>query len=110
LSDFRRATGNGPSNDWAAFKFMIPEAGSYSVYARWPANGNRSTSVRYRVFETVGGVMFYDQNKNQQINGGQWNLLGTWNWMTGGQGQVIISRSLSGPGQLAADAVRIVRN
>jgi hypothetical protein len=110
LSNFRRATGDGPENDWAAFKFKVPASGSYSVYARWPASASRSTSVRYRVFETIGGTMFFNGNRNQQINGGQWNLLGTWNWSAGGWGQVLISRSLSGPGQLAADAIRVVRN
>lgn len=110
LSNFRRATGAGPSGDWAAFQFHIPAAGSYSVYARWPASSNRSTAVRYRVFETIGGTMFYNADRNQQINGGQWNLLGTWNWTTADWGQVIISRSLSGSGQLAADAIRVVRN
>jgi hypothetical protein len=110
LSNFRRTNGNGPENDWAAFKFKVPASGSYSVYARWPANSNRSTSVRYRVFETIGGTMFFNGNRNQQINGGKWNKLGTWSWSSGGWGQVIISRSLSGSGQLAADAIRVVRN
>lgn len=110
LSGFRRAEGDGPTNDFASFKFKVPATGSYSVYAWWPSSGNRSTSVRYRVYETLGGTRFYNGNKNQQINGGQWNLLGTWTWTETGWAQVLISRSLSGPGQLAADAIRVVRH
>lgn len=110
LVNFRRATGAGPTNDGASFDFKIPATGSYSVYARWPASANRSTAVRYRVFETIGGTMFYNADQNQRANGGEWVLLGTWNWTQTGWARVLISRSLSGAGELAADAIRVVRN
>lgn len=110
LSSFRRADGDGPTGDWAAFKFKVPETGTYSVYAWWPQAASRSTAVRYRVFETIGGTMFFNGNVNQRVDGGQWNLLGTWTWTKTGWAQVLISRSLSGPGTLAADAIRIVRH
>jgi len=110
LINFRRSTGAGPTNDGAYFDFLIPATGTYSVYARWPASSNRSTAVRYRVFETIGGTMFYNGDQNQQINGGKWVLLGTWNWTQTGWARVLISRSLSGPGELAADAIRVVRH
>lgn len=110
LSNFRRSTGDGPTNDGAFFDFKIPATGKYSVYARWPSNSSRSTSARFRVYETIGGTRFYDKSHNQQQNGGEWVLLGTWTWTKTGWGRVLISRSLSGPGQLAADAIRVVRN
>ena len=110
LQDFKVADGDGPTNDGAAFYFRVSATGTYSVYAWWPQSSNRSTSVSYRVFEVEGGTLFLDTTVNQQTNGGKWNRLGTWTWDVTGWGKVLMSRSLSGAGVMAADGIRVVRH
>jgi hypothetical protein len=110
LNNFRLTDGAGPTNDGASFLFRVTATGSYSVYAWWPSATTRSTTVSYRVFETDGGTMLADLKVNQQTNGGQWNHLGTWNFTKTGWGKVLMSRSLSGAGTMAADGIRVVRN
>jgi hypothetical protein len=109
LNTFRLTDGAGPTNDGAAFLFYISSPGSYKVYAWWPESSTRTTSASYRVFELDGGTMLADLLKNQQIDGGQWNLLGTWTFGQVGWGKVLMSRSLAGAGTLAADAIRVVK-
>lgn len=109
LDSFRLADGAGATNDGAAFLFYIGSPGTYKVYAWWPSASTRTTSASYRVFELDGGTMLADLTVNQQVNGGQWNLLGTYTFGQMGWGKVLMSRSLSGPGKIAADAIRVQR-
>ncbi|HEX6369051.1 MAG TPA: hypothetical protein VF006_08960 [Longimicrobium sp.] len=109
LNSFRLTDGAGATNDGAAFKFYISSPGSYKVYAWWPESSTRTTSASYRVFELDGGTMLADLLVNQQIDGGQWNLLGTYTFGQVGWGKVLMSRSLAGAGTLAADAIRVVK-
>jgi hypothetical protein len=109
LNSFRLTDGAGPANDGAAFLFYISSPGSYKVYAWWPAASSRTTSASYRVFELDGGTMLADLTKDQQTDGGQWNLLGTYTFGQVGWGKVLMSRSLAGAGTLAADAIRVVK-
>lgn len=109
LNSFRLTDGAGPTNDGAAFLFYISSPGSYKVYAWWPESSTRTTSASYRVFELDGGTMLADLTKNQQTDGGQWNLLGTYTFGQVGWGKVLMSRSLAGAGTLAADAIRVVK-
>ena len=109
LNSFRLTDGAGPTNDGAAFLFYISSPGTYRVYAWWPEASTRTTSASYRVFELDGGTMLADLLVNQQVNGGQWNLLGTYTFGQVGWGKVLMSRSLAGAGTLAADAVRVVK-
>jgi hypothetical protein len=51
--------------------------GEYQVYAWWTEYANRRTSVPYDVHH-LGGTETV--TVNQQNNGGQWNLLGTWSF------------------------------
>lgn len=109
LDSFRLTEGAGATNDGAAFLFYISSPGTYKVYAWWPASSTRTTSASYRVFELDGGTMLADLLVNQQIDGGQWNLLGTYTFGQVGWAKVLMSRSLAGAGTLAADAVRVVK-
>ena len=109
LNSFRLTDGAGPTNDGAAFLFYISSPGTYKVYAWWPEASTRTTSASYRVFELEGGTMLADLLVNQQANGGQWNLLGTYTFGQVGWGKVLMSRSLAGAGTLAADAIRVVK-
>lgn len=109
LNSFRLTNGAGPTNDGAAFLFYISSPGTYKVYAWWPDASTRTTSASYRVFELDGGTMLADLLVSQQVNGGQWNLLGTYTFGQVGWGKVLMSRSLAGTGTLAADAIRVVK-
>lgn len=48
---------------------------NYAVYAWWPAGSNRSTAAPYLINHNSGQA---NVKVNQQINGGKWNLLGTY--------------------------------
>lgn len=109
LNSYRLADGDGPTNDGAAFKFYVSSPGNYHVYAWWTDASSRTTSASYRVFELEGGTLLADLLVNQQINGGKWNLLGTYTFGQVGWAKVLMSRSLSGPGKISADAIRVVR-
>ena len=109
LNSYRLADGAGPTNDGAAFRFYISSPGTYKVYAWWTDATSRTTSASYRVFELDGGTMLDDLLVNQQINGGQWNLLGTYTFGQVGWAKVLMSRSLAGPGKISADAIRVLR-
>ncbi|HYR12084.1 MAG TPA: hypothetical protein VEQ60_30140 [Longimicrobium sp.] len=109
LNSYRLADGAGPTNDGAAFKFYISSPGTYKVYAWWTDADSRTTSASYRVFELDGGTMLDDLTVNQQTDGGQWNLLGTYTFGQVGWGKVLMSRSLAGAGKISADAIRVVK-
>jgi hypothetical protein len=106
-NDFRLASGAGPANDGAELYFYIRTPGTYSVEAWWPAVSTRSAAASYRVFELDGGAMLADLTRDQRIDGGKWDLLGTFSFTMVGWAKVLMSRSLSGPGSLAADAIRV---
>lgn len=109
LNSFRLTNGAGRTTEDAAFFFYISSPGTYKVYAWWPASGTRTTSASYRVYDTDGGSMLADLTKNQQSDGGQWNLLGIYTFGQVGWGKVLMSSALAGAGTLAADAIRVVK-
>ena len=107
-TNFQLATASSSAtNDGAEFFFFVSTPGTYSVDAWWPAQSGRSESASYRIFELDGGTRLADLTRSQRINGAQWNSLGTYSFTQVGWAKVLMSRSLAGPGSLAADAVRI---
>jgi hypothetical protein len=109
LNNYHVANGAGPPNDGAQFHFYVPSAGTYTVYAWWTSNSSRTTSASYRVYDRDGGTLLGDTRLNQQMNGGRWNVLGTWRFTRVGWAKVLMSRSLSAAGTICADAIRAVR-
>jgi hypothetical protein len=77
--------------------------GSHSVYAWWPAGSNRSTTAPY-IISHGGGTTTV--NKNQQINGGSWQLLGTWGDFVAGANTVKLSCWTGTGFVVIADAVK----
>lgn len=55
-------------------------AGGKNVSAWWPQGANRSTATPYIVAHAGGTTTV---NKNQQVNGGSWQLLGNWSFNAG---------------------------
>ncbi len=75
--------------------------GSYRVYARWSAHANRASDARYTISHAAGQDSV---SVSQQINGGSWNLLGSYPFGTAGT----VSLAGAGNGYLIADAVKFV--
>ncbi len=77
---------------------------SYNVYAWWTTGFNRYTAVPYQI--RSGGTLLGTVNVNQFVNGGQWNLLGTYTF-TGTAG-VTVQAAPTFAFSVCADAVRFV--
>ncbi|WNG40515.1 hypothetical protein F0U61_47625 [Archangium violaceum] len=92
----------GKGSTTARFIPNLPVAGTYNVYARWMAGDARSNNVPYRITSNAGTALVY---KNQQVNGGSWQLLGTYPFNAGTSGNVVISNAGT-TGHVIADAVR----
>ncbi|WP_353568723.1 family 78 glycoside hydrolase catalytic domain [Haloferula sargassicola] len=117
--DWTRATGTeadqrygfsfryAPSGDGsmtAKFRPVLPESGNYRVYALWTTHANRATNtpvtIRHAGGETVITV-------NQELNGGVWNELGTFEFNADNPGFVEITNAANQ--YVIADAVKFER-
>jgi N-acetyl-anhydromuramyl-L-alanine amidase AmpD len=101
-----RFTTPEPVSDAAWYKANIPATGNYQIYAWYPANAGYNASTPYVIVTTSGNQTVH---VNQQINGGSWVSLGTFNLSGGDHDVVGVSRWTSGTEYVIADAVRIVR-
>ena len=81
----------------------IPQSGNWKVYAWWSQGGNRCNRaplvVRVNAANHVTRV-------NQQVNGGQWNLLGTYYFPAGRRGGIGVVNHAAAGSVVIADAVR----
>jgi hypothetical protein len=93
----------GAGQDTAVWSFTVPQPGSYEVYAWWWNGRWRPADVPYTV-NHLGGASTV--RVNQQINGGQWNLLGVFSFRD--QGSVVVSDDVSSGRDVVADAIRVV--
>ncbi len=88
----------------ARFTPELPAAATYQVTLRWSAYNNRATNVPVEIRHSGGTDT---KTVNQQSNGGQWNLLGTYAFNAGTSptlGSVTI-RNTGTNGYIIADAV-----
>ncbi|UCD29144.1 MAG: hypothetical protein JSV03_01275, partial [Planctomycetota bacterium] len=85
----------------------LPAAGQYTVYARWRADSTRSTAVPYAIDHATGSDTV---TVDQTHNGGEWVLLGTYDFDQGSSGSVSVSVTnlVAASESLCADAVRFV--
>jgi hypothetical protein len=85
--DYRwNAAGDG--SDTATWTPNLPAADTYNVHAWWNASPNRATDSPYTIYYDGGSETI---DVNQQINGNQWNLLGTYPFAAGTSGYVVLS-------------------
>jgi hypothetical protein len=89
--------------DTAVWTFTAPASRQYLVYARWTQHANRASNARYTVAADGGSS---DITVDQRLNGGQWNLLGTFSYTQGMQYQVRLTDQADG--YVIADAIRFV--
>ena len=100
-SDYQIASkGNGSAT--ATWQFNIDTDGHYDVEAQWTAYGNRANNAHYTLYNN--GIFVANVTTNQQINGGQFNLLGSYN-LTAGTLEVVLDNNASG--YVVADAVQV---
>ncbi len=101
-----RYKGQGTGSAYLQFAPNILTAGNYQVYEWHPIGSNRSLGTPHIIaYNGATATVLV----NQQINGGQWNLLGTFNFGGGTSGDVKITDGFSDAAQLAmADAIKFV--
>jgi hypothetical protein len=103
------APGSGATATWRP---NIHTTANYKVYARWSAGPDRATDAPFTIY--YYDVTIQDDcypmvistetvRVNQQINGGQWNYLGTYAFAAGTSCYVVLSNDADG--NVIADAV-----
>ncbi len=83
----------------------IPEEGRYAVYVSYQTLPNSVSDAHYTVFHKGGATEF---SVNQQMGGGTWVYLGTFEFDRGNNdyGMVVLSNESKHRGVVSADAVR----
>jgi N-acetyl-anhydromuramyl-L-alanine amidase AmpD len=92
-------------SDPATFWFYLPAAATKTIDAWWVAGTNRSASAPFIAYN-ASGTQLGSVNVNQQVNGGQWNAIGTWSF-SAGWNKIQLSRWTTTGYVVIADAVRI---
>jgi Purple acid Phosphatase, N-terminal domain/Fibronectin type III domain len=101
-----RFKGQGTGAAYLQYSPSILTSGDYEVYEWHSVGANRTVGAPEVVTFNGGNQTFL---VNQQVSGGQWNLLGTFNFASGSSGNVKITDSFSDAGQVViADAVKFV--
>ncbi|HSA09576.1 MAG TPA: immunoglobulin domain-containing protein [Candidatus Paceibacterota bacterium] len=104
--DYRYKT-QGDGSACLQFTPSIPAAGDYQVCEWHPQGGNRTTNAPYIITYDGGQQTCY---VNQKINGGVWNILGTFHFSGGTAGNVKITDGFPDTGQVVlADAIRFAQ-
>lgn len=96
-------TGKGSKS--VRFTPNLPSAGTYQVYIWYPARVDYASGVPVDVLHADGTTTV---TVDQKVNGGMWNLLGTFSFNAGTGGYARI-RTTGTSGYVIADAVRFVR-
>jgi len=92
-------------SDPAVFSFYMAAAGSRTIDAWWVAGSNRSATAPFVIINS-NGVNLGTVNVNQQLNGGKWNTLGTYNF-TAGWNKIQLSRWTTAGTVVVADAIQV---
>ena len=79
----------------------LPVTDVYNVYAWWPADPSHHAQATYHGSH-AGGISRVIVN--QQLNGGQWNLLGTYAMAPGQNHRVVLASQFGG--KVVADAIK----
>ncbi|HUT37086.1 MAG TPA: choice-of-anchor D domain-containing protein, partial [Planctomycetota bacterium] len=97
-------TSTGTGSSVAAWYFTLPEGGIYDVSAWWPDGHSAwGSNVPYRTYHRNGNSVV---RRDQRSNGGQWNALGTCEFVAGTEYRVEIAND-SPSTYVLADAIRV---
>jgi hypothetical protein len=97
---YNRLAGGG--QDSATWSFTVFR-GTYDLYAWWWEASNRPPDSPYVVMHANGVTT---NRVNQRINGGQWNLLGSYPFIS--TGAVMVTDGFTSGSDAMADAIRLV--
>lgn len=99
-ADYAFAAPNMQISDVAWFKVNVPSAGTYNVYAWWPANSGYNPSTPFIIKTTIGNQTV---RVDQTQNGGKWNHIGVFTLSAGDENLIGVSRWTSAAGYVLAD-------
>jgi GH25 family lysozyme M1 (1,4-beta-N-acetylmuramidase) len=89
-------------SDLATWNASLNSSKNYNVYAWWSQGSNRTATASYTVVHSSGSTTV---QKNQQTNGGSWQLLGNFH-MNSGSNQVRLSCWTTTGFVVIADAIK----
>lgn len=90
----------GDGSSTVSWTPCIPMTGKYNVYVNWTSAFDRASNAQYSVVYEGGS---FTKVSNQRMAGGQWNLLGYFQFKEGSSGYVQLSDKADG--LVVADAV-----
>ena len=90
---------------WASYQPNIPQGGKYAVYVSYQSLKNSVSDAQYIVMHKGQRTVF---KVNQQMGGGTWVYLGTFDFDRGNSecNRVVVTNSSSESGVVTTDAVR----
>lgn len=90
---------------WASYQPNIPQGGKYAVYVSYQSLKNSVSDAQYIVMHKGQRTVF---KVNQQMGGGTWVYLGTFDFDRGNNefNRVVVTNSSSESGVMTTDAVR----
>lgn len=90
---------------WASYQPNIPQGGKYAVYVSYQSLTNSVSDAQYIVMHKGQRTVF---KVNQQMGGGTWVYLGTFDFDRGNNefNRVVVTNSSSESGVVTTDAVR----
>lgn len=90
---------------WASYQPNIPQGGKYAVYVSYQSLKNSVSDAQYIVMHMGQRTVF---KVNQQMGGGTWVYLGTFDFDRGNNefNRVVVTNSSSESGVVTTDAVR----
>lgn len=90
---------------WASYQPNIPQGGKYAVYVSYQSLKNSVSDAQYIVMHKGQRTVF---KVNQQMGGGTWVYLGTFDFDCGNNefNRVVVTNSSSESGVVTTDAVR----
>ena len=94
-----------PVSDGASFWFYMPQAGTKTIDAWWPAASDRSNNAKFVAFNAEGAKLG-TASKNQRVNGNRWNQLGSYTFSSGWN-RIVLSRWTIDSNVVIADAIRV---
>lgn len=83
-----------------SYSYTAAVSGTYNVYAWWTEYSSRGESVPITIEHSGGSATVH---VNQQLNGGQWNLLGAYTF----EGDATVTVTVVGSTSTCADAVKL---
>ena len=106
-ADYRFIT-QGTGANYLKFTPNLPSAAAYDVFEWHPQGGNRTTNAAHVITHISGTTTV---GINQEINGGKWNYLGTFDFAAGTSGNVKITDNFPESTQVVmADAIKFAQS